>query len=1017
MVISLLYKNSLIKIKKSFGRYISLFMIVMVGVGFFAGIQASVPDMIAVAGHYYNDHNLADFKIVGSMGLTDDDVNALKTLNNVNAVIPSYSVDALDQDKAIRVHAIEESVNTVKLTSGRMPKADNECIADSKTYKTGDKITITSDAGKKLKNNEFTVVGTAESVLYLADDYGNTTIGDGKLSSFIFIGKNNFVLDAYTEIYIAAAVAKDTTAYSKDYDNAVLQLNDELVKIKPDRENARYHEIYDKANREISKNETKLNDEKAKGEKKLVDAKIRLDDNARKLEDGKNELAQNEVNLKKNTEKQKAGFETAKAEIADGWDKINSALAQNGIKKEELSTKLNELDTAIGAMKAQLDQLPADSQVYKQLSGDINQYSESYKGLLKLKDSIDTLTGQEAELNKGIETFDSEIEKAENKIEEGKNEIAESEKKLNDGYREYNKNLEKFRTEMADAQAKIDAAKKDLSDTEKPQWHIFGRDAAVGYSDLKAGIDVITSVAAVFPFFFILIGMLMTSNSMARMIAEERSELGTLTSLGYKDNSIVFTYLFYVLSASGLGAAAGFFGGCSIIPPLIYSNFKFILPPLIIRYNMAVFLIILVITLTLMALVTIISCNKELKQKPAALMRPVPPQNGQTILLEKISPIWKHLSFTWKVTMRNMLRYKKRAFMTVVGVAGCTSFLLVGFGLKDSMNGVAEKQYNEIFRYSDMLILKDETKNISGDLESLLTREQIEAPLLIKQTAFKCESEHKSLDVYLIVPENEDVFYKYYNLKGKAAGSALTLNGNGVVITQKLSEVFKADKGDTITVKDADNNNYKITVSDVTENYTANYIYMNNALYSKIFGKSASYNAIVSNHNTDEKALAEHLIDSDLILNVIFTSDVLKKALDSSESLNAIIILIVVVASLLAIIVLYNLTSINISERTREIATLKVLGFTDGETNGYIYREAFILTLISIGAGLILGIFLHRFVVDAVEGYATLFFKRIRWHSFILACLLTIIFSVIMQIVTYFKLRTIDMIESLKSVE
>jgi putative ABC transport system permease protein len=989
----------------------------MVGVGFFAGIQATAPDVVAVAGNYYNEHNLMDFKIVSSMGLTDDDVNALKALNNVNAVIPSHSLDVLDQDKAIRVHAIEDAVNTVKLVNGRMPQRENECIADSETYKIGDQIKIKSDVSEKLKNTEFTVVGTAESVLYLADDYGNTTIGDGKLSSFIFVSSNNFILDAYTEIYLIAADTKYTAAYSKDYDNAARKLNDELVKIKPDRENARYQEVYTKANNEISKNETKLNYEKANAKKKLADAKAELDNNAQKLKDGKDELARNETDLQNKIEKQNKEFESAKAKIAVGWNEINSALTQNGIKKEELKTKINELNSAIGSMKSQLNQLPADSQEYAQLSSTIKQYSELHKGLLKLEGSIDTLTAREAELNKGIKTFNSEIAKAKRKIEKGKSEIVENEKKLNDGYEEYNKNFKKFNTEMADAQAKIDDARIDLSEIEKTQWFIFDRDAAVGYSELKSGIDVVTSVASVFPFFFILIVMLMTSNSMARMIAEERSELGTLTSLGYRDKSIMTTYLFYVLSASGLGAAAGFFVGCGIIPPLIYSNFRFILPPLTIQYDMVTFSLILAVTLILMTSVTIISCNKELKQKPATLMRPVPPQKGQTILLEKIGPIWKHLSFTRKVTMRNMFRYKKRALMTIVGVAGCTSFLLVGFGLRDSMNGVAEKQYGDIFRYSNFIVLKDETKNIGGDLQSLLAREQIKGPLLIKQTALKCESADKSQDLFLIVPENEDAFYKYYNLKSKATGGVLSLNDSGVIITQKLSEIFKADKGDTITVKDADNNDYQLTVSDVAENYTADYIYMNKAMYSKFFGKATSYNAIVSNHNTDEKALAEHLIDSGLVLNVVFTSDVLQKAIDSNDSLNSIIILIVVVASLLAIIVLYNLTSINISERTREIATLKVLGFTDGETNGYIYREAFILTLVSIGVGLIMGIFLHRFVVGVIELNSMVLFKKIKWLSFVLACLLTIIFSVIMQIVTYCKLRTIDMIESLKSVE
>ena len=1018
MVIPMLYKNTLIKIKRSFGRYLSLFIMVLVGVGFFAGIQESAPDMSAVADKYYKEHNLLDFKIVSSMGLTEEDVTALKGLINVSEVIPSYSLNVLAKDKTIRVHALEDKVNTLKLVDGRMPEAENECIADSKSYKPGDKITITDDVSDKLKLKEYTVVGTAESVLYLADDYGSTTNGDGKLSSFIFINKNNFIIDAYTEIYLIAKGTKDTVTYSSAYDKAAARLKDELIPLKSDRETARYQEIYDKADKEISKNQTKLNEEKAKGEKKLSDAKKELDTNAKKLEDGKAELTENKEKLQKSTDKQNKEFDTAKAQIKDGWDQINSALTQNGIKRAELDSKISELKAALDGMKLQLLQLPKDSTEYVKLSETIKQYTVSYQGLVKLKTSIDTLSAKEAKLNQGIDTFQAEIQKAKQEIEKGKKDIAKNEKKLKDGYDEYNENLEKFNKEITDGQKKIDDARKDLSEIEKPQWYILDRDAAVGYSSLKSDINVVTSVAAVFPFFFILLGMLMTSNSMTRLIAEERGELGTLTSLGYKDHSIVATYLFYILSATVLGTAAGFYLGCRVIPPLIYSTFQYILPPIIIRYNLVTFALILIVTAVLMIGLTVFTCNKELKQKPAVLMRPVPLPSGQTILLERIRPLWNHLSFTWKVTIRNMFRYKKRAFMTIVGVAGCTALLLVGFGLRDSMRGIAQKQYGNILRYSNMIILKDEVKTIDGEFKNVLTKENIKEPLLLRQSAFKSSGRNKSLDTYLIVPENKDVFYKYFNLTSDTDGATLSLEDNGVIVTEKLAEILKAGKGDTITIKDTDNNEYSLTVSSVAKNYTSNYIYLSNELYRKIFNEAPAYNAIAANHDsTDNNTLAKHLIDSGYVMNVIFTSDVLKKVLDSNDSLNSIIILIVVVASLLAIIVLYNLTSINISERTREIATLKVLGFTDKEANGYIYREALILTLISIVIGLILGMILHRFVLGVLEGDEMVLSKKIEVLSFILACGLTMAFSVIMQFVTYVKLKTIDMIESLKSVE
>ncbi|WP_331670162.1 FtsX-like permease family protein [Anaerocolumna sp. AGMB13020] len=1051
----MLYKNSLVKIKKSFGRYISLLVMVMVGVGFFAGIQASAPDMSAVADQYYRDYNLMDFKIVSSMGLTEEDVAALKALRKAEAVIPAYSLDVMAQELTtgsqsgnqttggqsgnsqatatsgltVRLHSLE-SVNKVKLVDGRMPQKDTECITDNKSYKVGDKLVITDDVSDKLKNKEFTVVGTVESVLYLAEEYGSTTNGDGKLSSFLFINSSNFIMDVYTEIYLTAAGTKDAIAYSDAYDEAAEELQEQLVSIKPERETARYNEIYKEADSEIRENEEKLNSEKAKGETKLKDAKTELDDNAKKLEDGKSELKENEQTLKDNKEKQNREFAAARVQIADGWKEIDSALTQSGTNRKGLNTKIAELETALTQLKGQAAQLPEGSPLAEQLNASIKQYTEGYNGMLALRESINTLTAKEKELNEGIETFQTEIQKAEKEIAKGKADIKENEKKLADGYAEYNENLDKFNTEMADAEGKLKDAREELSKLERPKWYIQDRDAAVGYTSLKTDIDVVNSVAAVFPFFFILLGMLMTSNSMTRMIAEERSELGTLTSLGYSDGKIISTYLFYILSATGLGSIVGFYAGCSIIPPLIYSNYQYILPSLILKYDLVSFLQIVGVAFVLMTLVTVVSCNKELKQKPAALLRPVPLAKGKTILLERIAPVWKRLSFTWKVTMRNIFRFKKRALMTIVGVSGCTALLLVGFGLRDSMQGVAQRQYGEILRYGNMMILKDETKSISGELEDLLSKEQVNNPLLIRQTAFqsskgrvdnadgsKLKSKGKTLDSYVIVPENQEGFNEYFNLKDSKSGVEITLNDSGVVLTEKLAEVLGLGKGDTLSVKDTDNNVYSLTVSAVTENYTSHYIYMSNELYDKIFSEAPAYNTIVSDFMGDKDTLSEHLIDSGLVLNVVYTGDVLEKAIESNNSLDSIILLIVVVASLLAIIVLYNLTSINISERLREIATLKVLGFTDQEANGYIYREAIILTIISACVGLVLGIYLHDFIVGIVERDQMILSREISWVSYGLSWLITMAFSLIMQMVTYFKLRTVEMLESLKSVE
>lgn len=1012
MVNRLLIKNTWKKIRKSFGRYLSLFFIVLLGAGFYAGIHATVPDISAVADRYFRDYKLTDFKIVSTMGLTDEDVNALKALGV--AVFPSYSKDALASGKAIRIHALEEAVNNVKLIDGRLPQKENECVADRRFYSVGDTVEIAEDAD--LKNKVFTVVGTVESVLYLAEDYGSTTVGDGKLYSFIFINKENFTLDAYTEIYVLSPEAEKAAAYSKQYEDISRRINDKLVELKPIRENARYEEIYSKASREIEENEKKLNQAKQEGEKEFADAKAELDSNAKKLKDGKSQLEANESKLNASINKQNKEFKAAKEQISAAWAEINAALESYGIKKEEFDSKVEELTDMIAEMKVQLSHLSAGSAEYAQLDAAIRQASKQLAGLTHLKETIDTLSAQEEELNKGIAAFNTEMAKAKAKIAEEKAKIAENEQKLNEGYEEYNRNFSKFQAEIDESQGKIDKAKKDLSNLAKPQWIIYGRDAAVGYSGLETSMDIIESVASVFPVFFILIVMLMTSNSMSRMIAEERSELGTFASLGFPSGSIIVPYLFYVLSATMAGAVAGFYLGSAVIPRLIYAMFWFVLPELVVEFDAATLLLILAVTVVLMISVTVYSCNKELKQAPAALMRPLPPEKGKKIFLEKITPIWKRLSFSRKVTVRNLFRYKKRGIMTIIGVAGCTALLLTGFGISDSMNGVSEKQYGEIFRYKDMILLKEETQSISGELEDLLSREKIKNPLLIRQSAVKIISEDELLDSYLIVPENEDGFYQYFNLTSMADDKKIALHSGGAVITQKAADTLNVSKGDSITIKKTDNTEYRIPIADVAENYISNYIFMDKPLYEDIFGEPVAYNTVVSDNDADETEMVKNLTGSEEVLNVILTSDMIEKTNENMESFNSIIMLVVVVASLLVFAVLYNLTSINISERTREIATLKVLGFTDTETNSYIYREAFILSLLSVCVGLVAGIYLHRYVITVVEGFVV-FLKVIKWQSFVYSAVLTLVFSLLMQFFTFFKLKTINMLDSLKSVE
>jgi len=790
VVIILLFKNALIKVKKSFGRFVSLLVIIAVGVGFFTGIRASSPDIISSVDSYYDEYNLMDLKLVSPTGFTNDDINSIRQLNEANLIVPSYSIDVLSDGSPIKVQAIENNINQPKIIEGRMPINSNECLADNKNYKIGDIIPITNNPNNILKYNSYKVVGTINSVLYIFKDYGNSNIGNGKLHSFIFINKDDFQIPYYTEIYLTAKNSKSALVYSNEYDNYLKELKSDLLKIK--------------------------------------------------------------------------------------------------------------------------------------------------------------------------------------------------------------------------------------SETENTKWYVFDRTDFPGFVALHEDTQKVSLIANVLPVFFMLIVALMSLNTMTRMIEEERGEIGTLTSLGYSNNSILSMYLLYVFIASISGILLGFFGGSTLIPFIIHSVYKanYILPPLILKFNILTLSLISFFTLLLMFSVTIKAGFKEFKQRPAALLRPVPLKKGKTILLEKIPFIWTRLSFTWKVTMRNIFRYKKRVFMTIVGIAGCTALLLTGFGIRDSVEGIADLQYSKIFKYDDLLVLKNDTDIINDDLTILLQKEEIKDPLLINQTTFTTKAKTKEVDLNLIVPEDKNKFEEYFVLNNNMSNKHISLKDNSIVITKKLSALTGIEKGDVLKITNNANQVYSLKVTDIAQNYVMHYIYMNNTTYNKIFDESTKYNIIVSDHNSkNESILAENLMASNVFSNINFTTDNLNTFNSLVNGLNNIIIMIIGAASILAILVLFNLTSINISERKREIATLKVLGFYDNEVNMYIYREAIILTIISVITGLVVGIFLHRLVIGVIEVDSTVFLRRINFLSYIWTFLITVVLSAIVQIITYFKLKKINMIESLKSVD
>lgn len=558
-------------------------------------------------------------------------------------------------------------------------------------------------------------------------------------------------------------------------------------------------------------------------------------------------------------------------------------------------------------------------------------------------------------------------------------------------------------------------SESSLKDT---TWYFLTRDDFIAaYTILNNQYDQVTTIANVIPIFFILIVVLMTSNTMSRMITEERGEMGTLLSLGFSNESIINTYLVYVLSSTLLGAILGYFIGTITLPHIVYTCFPINFPNITYTIRLPLFIGAILVSCLLMIYVTVTSCNKELKQCPAYLLRPEPPKNGKKVFLEKVHLIWNRLSFSSKITIRNISRYRKRVIITLIGAAGCTFMIMLGFALKDSINTVGDKQYQDIIKYDNLIVLKENKMEIDQELKEATTG-LVKNTLLLNQTTFKVIDDKESLDIYVITPEEtSDLFYKYFTLKEQDSNKKIKVKNNGVVITPKIKERFNLEIGDKITIEGNDKKQYQVKVTAVTENYVSNYIYMNKEYYEEVFAKTLTYNVIVSKNVKSKDKIATNLLKSGEVISISYREDLLKTANEAVEGLNSVVVLLVVISSLLAFTVLYNLTSINISERTREIATLKVLGFTDMESNEYIYRETMITVLVGIILGLIITPPLHDVVMSLLEVDHMIFLREIKIQSYIFSSTLTLIFAIIMQIITYYKLKKINMIESLKSVE
>ena len=1111
-------KNLFRDIRKTISRFLSIVIIIALGVSFYAGVRATSPDMKISGDYYFYKNNLMDFKLISSLGLTEEDVYELKKIKGVTQAEGSYSIDAvIEKDKhylGLNINSLpgENGINKIRLVSGRRAENSREAVVEERflkenKLKIGDKILLqsgnSSSISNSLKNNQFTIVGAAESPLYISAQRQMSSVGNGSVKGFVYILPQVFKSDAYTEVYIRCSSNESNNSLlnNEDYAKLTEKIEENIKGLGIPRCEIRYADVLKTAEDEIRTAEDKLGSSEKEAGEKFDEAHKQLDDAENKIVQGKKELNYNQVvfnqNMSDGNKKIADGrsqiqsgeneisekaqdIKNGELQIAGGEKQLDNNQAELNSKKQQAAESISQIvEQKVAEAKAKLDSDPDNTDYLAQYNSINKIYENDIKGkdfdsiyaslkkdgaldqinsffdIESLKISFDKaqsdidagrlqLEDKKIQLEEGKKQIDSasaqlevnkkKIDTAEVQLNEARKEgiakLSAGRKKLEDAQKELDENTEKLKyeeeaaySEFSEAEEKIKNNKIKLKDIKKPEWYILDRSYNVGYETYKQDSDRINNIGKAFPMIFFLVAALVSLTTMARMVQENRTEIGTFKALGYSTAAIVAHYLIYSMAASLTGSLIGVSFGFRLFPPLIMNAYGslYTIPYSLNPFNTALALQSSFIAVLFTTAAAAAAAMDELREVPASLMRPKPPKSGKVILLERIPLIWRKFSFTGKVTARNIFRYKQRFFMTVIGIAACTGLMITGFGLKGGTIGATEEQFSKIYRYDIQATLN---KNIDNDEmvsinSSIIKDSNIKSVLFTysKNGSVKSQSAG-SIDIYVVIPEAKGNLNRYINLIMK--GKELKLSDDGVIITQKLSKLINKKAGDTVEIS-VNNKIIKAKISAVTEQYVQHFIYMSPEYYKELTGDKLKFNSFYGLlKNTSENAentTSGVLTSISDIGSVSFKNNMLFDVNKSIKSINSVVVILIVSAGVLAFVVIYNLTNININERRRELATIKLLGFYNKELASYIYRENIVLTIIGSLIGIIFGKLLDNYVLSTAEINIMMFLRTIKPVYYLYSIILTISFSVIVNLAMYRRFDRIDMIESLKSAE
>ena len=1082
-------KNIRRDFRSNLNRFLSLFGIVALGVMMLTGLVSFAPSMRTAGQKYYVQQNVFDLRVLSTLGLSESDLSAIAATEGVSAVMPVKYLDtegrwSSSTDGAVlRVQQLpadpaadtEANMNRLTLLEGRMPETANECVVQvlghADPVPLGTVVTLPEDT-EDIRRTEYTVVGQVQDPQYFSATQETSTVGDGILDALVFVQDGELTADYYTVCYLKVADAAQYDNYSDEYQTAVDTVADRLDAISKEHCVARRAQLIEDATTQLDDAKQTYSEQKAEAERqfaqaeqKLTDAQRELDAAKAQLDAGEAELAAQKAALPDTMQSGAATLVSSEDQVLEFEDQLQQIQLLVNL-KQVADPLLGYAETALNNAQKALDEAEPEDEEYTELRDALAKAQAAYdnikgqldgyqaqldagkqqmyaKGLISSPhlSNTDLVTEAKAalrsmkvqllqgqlQLSTGTATAYTQFEAARAQLDEGWTQYQSGQEQLDASRTEYETQKADAEQKLAKGQQQINDAEEKIADIQNGEWYVLDRGSTLSLVTLEQYADRMAAIARVFPVFFFLVAALVASTTMTRMVDENRLQMGTLKALGYSNFSIAGKYLFYAMLATILGSIVGMVVGFVVFPIIIWNAYQlvFSLPTFTLYFYPGMAAASVGISAAVIGFATWYACRSSLAEKTAALLLPRAPVAGKRILMERITPLWSRMSFSQKTTARNLFRYKKRFFMTVLGVAGCTALLLIGFGIQDSLLPIVTKQSTEL-THNDMSITLSDPKaltmeqGLAEELDSNSAVQNWGAVYTKSTTIYNAAGESASVSIVAAAKDSD--LTRYVTFRTRKGHKAISFDSGSAILTEKTAENLGLHTGDTFWVENAEGTRVELTLTGITENYMFTRLYLPRAQLESLLGtEDIPWNTVYGQTTCTDaagyNALRTDLLDCNYVSSISFTEDTTELFDNLIVSLGYVVVLIIICAAALAAVVLYNLISVNLGERKKELATIKVLGFYDQEVYRYIFREIELLALIGSGVGLALGVPLHKFIVLTVEMDQLMFIRTIAPRSYLLAVALTMVFTVVVCFVMRRHVRRISMVESMKAPE